>query len=519
MGEAFVLAAVDDEGRVCVARGPWGGAPSFCALGGLTAWGGVALALDGEALHVVAVDDEGSVWSAALSLGDLDARDRLAPRWRRVEGARSAHRPAACVWGERLVVAVSDDEGALWLTDDARRAPLRPLGGDARCVGAPALALHRGRSLCWITGTDGEAYVLGRSEVAESSFCSIGALGTSPMGVALAGCAERLAALRVLDDGHMELFWSERGEQPEVRFEAFGGAAVTAQEPALALVGEGWVCAVAGTDGQLYLGDTGGSFAPLGLRTSLPPALASQGEGGARRSWVRPLILRPCDASERGEALRAACAQVDEHMVLAQARYHGWLHADTFAVEPARVLESDLACRDFFETDDEGGRDGFGAIEREVLRLLGEDRLTCTDVLLVLFARSDDAPMDERHPYLGAGGSFLDVGAGGGVVCMEWRCVEHDEPYPFQSTLVHELGHAFGLPHVDEWGFDMDTCGSIMSYNPRHHTRGLALRDPGCLLPEELEFLARHHLAFPNLTFDPALHNPTGRRLRVRREA
>ncbi len=156
MGAAFVLAAVDDEGRVCVARGPWGGAPSFCALGGLTAWGGVALALDGEALHVAAVDDEGAVWRAALSLGDLDGRDRLSVKWRRVEGARSAHRPSACVWGERLVVAVSDDEGALWLTDDARRAPLRPLGGDARCV-----ARERQRSALRVRGSSGACALAG----------------------------------------------------------------------------------------------------------------------------------------------------------------------------------------------------------------------------------------------------------------------------------------------------------------------------------------------------------------------
>ena len=35
-----------------------------------------------------------------------------------------------------------------------------------------------------------------------------------------------------------------------------------------------------------------------------------------------------------------------------------------------------------------------------------------------------------------------------------------------QSTTQHEIGHAFGLMHVNAYGIDMKSGDSIMSYNP-----------------------------------------------------
>ena len=42
----------------------------------------------------------------------------------------------------------------------------------------------------------------------------------------------------------------------------------------------------------------------------------------------------------------------------------------------------------------------------------------------------------------------------------------------FQSTLRHELGHGFGLPHVDVYGKDMKSTPSMMAYNTAYWTRG-----------------------------------------------
>jgi len=83
-----------------------------------------------------------------------------------------------------------------------------------------------------------------------------------------------------------------------------------------------------------------------------------------------------------------------------------------------------------------------------------------------------------------------------------------------QSTLQHELGHAFGLPHVDAYGYDMGTNDSIMSYNPAHHSRFFnPSPNPGCLIPEDMRGLDFNKWAFPNYRFDPEVDVPEGYRL------
>lgn len=61
---------------------------------------------------------------------------------------------------------------------------------------------------------------------------------------------------------------------------------------------------------------------------------------------------------------------------------------------------------------------------------------------------------------------------GGGTILIASRHFT-DRPNG-QSTLQHELGHAFGLPHIDAYGYPLrGNSPSIMSYNPKHHTRCL----------------------------------------------
>lgn len=86
-----------------------------------------------------------------------------------------------------------------------------------------------------------------------------------------------------------------------------------------------------------------------------------------------------------------------------------------------------------------------------------------------------------------------------------------DQVSYFQSTLQHELGHSFGLRHMDEYGYDQKTSLSIMSYNPAHGTNGFQpSATPGILVPEDLRGLALNRRCFPKLRFDPKSDVPDG---------
>jgi len=79
----------------------------------------------------------------------------------------------------------------------------------------------------------------------------------------------------------------------------------------------------------------------------------------------------------------------------------------------------------------------------------------------------------------------------------------------FQSTLRHELGHTFGLPHVEVYGYDMKNNPSIMSHTLSHYTNWFKDSEtPGELIPEDHRGLARNQNVLPGLKFDPTWDVP-----------
>ena len=72
-----------------------------------------------------------------------------------------------------------------------------------------------------------------------------------------------------------------------------------------------------------------------------------------------------------------------------------------------------------------------------------------------------------------------------------------------QSTLEHEIGHSFGLPHVDVYGIDLNgNSRSLMSYNRQHWTKGFEPAvSPATMIPEDIRGLALNDRALPNLEF------------------
>jgi hypothetical protein len=215
---------------------------------------------------------------------------------------------------------------------------------------------------------------------------------------------------------------------------------------------------------------------------------------------VLPIYYVPAGQKPPSESLRAAFTR---HLKIAQARYAELLpQRITFALTdgPARIIHGreDLAwARKDYKAEAK-------SMTCEILRGLDVTQLTCPWVLAVMVMNSEDG-------FPAGGGRPLNGGLnrGGGVVFLSSHALDHSPN--FQSTLQHELGHGFGLTHVNTYGRDMQKSPSLMSYNKAHHTRGFEpSATPGVLIPEDLRALAYNQLVFPGLRFVPARDVPNG---------
>jgi hypothetical protein len=191
------------------------------------------------------------------------------------------------------------------------------------------------------------------------------------------------------------------------------------------------------------------------------------------------------------------------HLKWAQTRYRELLKGqDTFTLADGQPqvygAEHDFA---FYRQLPAGGAAQF------VIELLKRDkcnRFNCPYIYVVVM-------MSPKEDYLGGGGIPINGGfnTGGGVFIMTSHGLDHSAC--MQSTMQHELGHAFGLPHVDVYGYDMTANASLMSYNPSHHTNGFEpSKTPGVFIAEDLRGLALNRRVFANLRYDPKTDCPAG---------
>jgi hypothetical protein len=217
-----------------------------------------------------------------------------------------------------------------------------------------------------------------------------------------------------------------------------------------------------------------------------------------REVKVLPLFYVP-----RGEAAPTddQATRLMRHLEWARTRYRELLHdQDTFTIAESkpRTIQSthDLS---FYRGQPERSAP---RVASELLKELRYTRFNCPYILLVVMMNSaDDFPLGGGRPFNGG------YNTGGGILLVSSFSL--DRVPNFQSTLQHALGHTFGLPHVDVYGYKMDSNDSLMSYNPRHHTKGFTPSStPGELIPEDLRGLALNHRALPKLRFDPKTDIP-----------
>jgi hypothetical protein len=243
------------------------------------------------------------------------------------------------------------------------------------------------------------------------------------------------------------------------------------------------------------------SFAMVSvLILSAPPATDGDEYRPPARVIVQPVFFVP--KGEQPPSERQADLLL-RHLKQTQARYKELLGGrDTFTLAEGKpqvlMAEREL---DFYRQAPGGGASDCVC---ELLRRDKLNRYNCPYIYVAIFMNSHDSfPAGGARPCNGG------FNTGGGILIMSSFGL--DEASPFQSTMQHELGHAFGLPHVDVYGYDMMTNMSLMSYNPSHHTHGLQpSATPGVFIPEDVRGLALNRRAFPRLRYDPPRDCPPG---------
>ena len=221
------------------------------------------------------------------------------------------------------------------------------------------------------------------------------------------------------------------------------------------------------------------------------------------RVQVLPVFLVPTDQAPPTAAEKTRFIQ---HLTWAQTRYRELLgNRTTFALaanEPAVV-----AARRPVSQYRAAPENGVPLFVSELLEHYRYNRFNCPYIFATVVMNSTGA-------FPAGSGRTLNRGwnSGGGVLVVSSWILNNERN--FQSTLQHELGHSFGLPHVDVYGYDMSANASLMSYNPAHWTNGLSpSATPGALIPEDIRALLHNRRVFPDLTANPALDLPAGYRL------
>lgn len=209
-----------------------------------------------------------------------------------------------------------------------------------------------------------------------------------------------------------------------------------------------------------------------------------------------PKDQKPPSATEQSLYLR--------HLTWAQKRYGELLGGDTFEFAANPIELRQIRGRRVLADYRSASEGGAPEIVAEILDSLQLNRFENPYTFAILLMNAVDRfPLGGGRPINGGtngGGGMFYIGSGELV----------QNPH-FQCTLQHELGHSFGLAHVDMYGYSMDQNMSLMSYNPAHHNRGFEPSPtPGILNPEDVRVLALNDRTFEKTAFDVRRNVPAG---------
>ena len=224
-----------------------------------------------------------------------------------------------------------------------------------------------------------------------------------------------------------------------------------------------------------------------------------------QRVSVLPVFFVPRDEVEPG---REQIDKLSKHLTIAQQCYKEMLKGrDTFAIVDAepKIVRDRLSLVSLKKFDD-NKRTQY--LLNKLFKHFKVNRFNCPYVFLVVI-------MCPKEPWPTAGGRPFNGGfnGGGGIAIFSSNVLDADKP-SIQASLQHELGHAFGLVHVDSYGYDQHANKSIMSYNKENHWSGYnPPKEPGILIPENIWALSMNKRVFPNLYFDSAKDTPQGYKL------